>query len=243
MIKKLSIIFFLLTLNFFFLTCKKKAPQNHTKSTCALTNIPISIRSSVTTYLSFCGNTNDLSNNNNNGTLINGQYTIDRFGNSNNAIVLNSSSSIVSTNKQYVNPQNFTISVWIKTSVSNYSRVVVFDESKQLHGWNWDRSITIENGKASFYVHPGSVKLISGGKNINDNKWHHLAASIGLDGMKLYVDGKIVAFDNSIKQAQVFNGYWRVGGFENTTPIGSFDDFTVFNKTLTQSEVLELFQQ
>ena len=45
----------------------------------------------------------------------------------------------------------------------------------------------------------------------NDNQWHHVVATQGADGMKLYVDGLQVA-TNAATDAASYTGYWRVGG-------------------------------
>lgn len=237
----------LLGLLFVSFSCKKK--NNHqpesepNKTTCALSSLPNNLQNGVVTYYSFCGNTNDVSANNNNGSLTNGSFTIDRFGNSNNALLLNGNNSLVCSINPYNNPQAFTISVWIKTTNSSYSRIIVFDESQCSHINNWDRSLFMQNGQAGFYVFPGSEKTVIGGPNIADNKWHQIAATLSSVGMKLYVDGSLAASNSAITSAQNFNGYWRVGGFQNTTLIGAYDDVLIYNRALGDSEIQQLYQQ
>lgn len=222
--------------------CKKKPPEPPTRVTCSLNDLPANLQNGITTYYSFCGNTNDVSGNNNNGTLTTGSFTTDRFGNSNSALSLTTNSSLVCSSNLYSGPQTFTISVWLKTNSADYGRVVVFDESECDHINNWDRTIFINDGQAGFYVFPGSIQNITGGPNIADNKWHHLAATLSSEGMKLYVDGLLVASNAVVTSAQNFNGYWRVGSFQNTTPIGDYDDILIYNRALSASEIQQLYQ-
>ena len=115
-------------------------------------------------------------------------------------------------------------------------------ESQCGHINDWDRTIFINEGQAGFYVFPGSIQNISGGPNISDDKWHHLAATLGTDGMKLYVDGNLVASHSAVTSAQSFSGFWRIGSFQKTTPVGSYDDVIIYNRALSSSEIRQLYQ-
>ena len=72
-------------------------------------------------------------------------------------------------------------------------------------------------------------------KAYNDGTWHHMVATQGSDGMKLYVDGELVG-TNPQTAAQDYTGYWRVGG--DTTWggnssnyfAGSIDEVAVYSK-------------
>jgi len=203
--------------------------------------LPNNLQDGIVTYYPFCNNTKDASGTNN-GTLTGGNFVSDRFGNPNSALALTTNSSIVCSSNLYNGPQIFTISVWLKTSSIDYGRIIVFDESQCGHINNWDRTIFINEGQAGFYVFPGSIQNISGGINIADDKWHHIAATLGPDGMKLYVDGNLVASNSAVTSAQDFSGYWRIGSFQNTTPVGSYDDVVIYNRALTSSEIRQLYQ-
>ena len=72
------------------------------------------------------------------------------------------------------------------------------------------------NNAGSFYfgVRPdmGTRVTINSPSTYRDNQWHYVVATLGTDGMKLYVDGNQVAANANVKKAQVYRGYWRVGG-------------------------------
>src|SRR6185369_17952785 len=153
--------------------CKKKDVGQKINPTCAVSGLADSLQKGIQTYYPFCGNAADISGNANNGSLTGGSFTADRLGNDNSAVQLTSDSSTVCSSHAYDSPQNFTISIWLKTTATD-GRVVIFDSSPCSH-IDWDRMIFLENGQAAFFVNPGSFQAIYGGPNISDNKWHHLA--------------------------------------------------------------------
>ena len=69
-------------------------------------------------------------------------------------------------------------------------------------------STTAGCGSASTPVRPTSSTPRS---RTTTAKWHHMVATQGADGMRLYVDG-VLAATNPQTQAQRYTGYWRVGG-------------------------------
>jgi hypothetical protein len=59
-----------------------------------------------------------------------------------------------------------------------------------------------------------------------------LAATLGADGMKLYVDGNLVASNVNVYHGTEFNRVLESWGFFHSTPLGSYDDFIVYNRVL-----------
>jgi Concanavalin A-like lectin/glucanases superfamily len=69
----------------------------------------------------------------------------------------------------------------------------------------------MNDGQLVFGVNNGSRQTIESGNVYNDGKWHDAVATLGPAGMTLYVDGQLVG-TNLTNTAQVYQGYWRVGG-------------------------------
>ena len=92
----------------------------------------------------------------------------------------------------------------------------------------------------------GTRVTINSPSTYRDNQWHHVVATLGADGMKLYVDGNQVAANANVKKAQVYRGYWRVGG-DNlsswpSTPnreaiTANLDEVAVYPQALTLGHV------
>jgi trimeric autotransporter adhesin len=76
---------------------------------------------------------------------------------------------------------------------------------------------------------------------VNDGAWHQAVATLGSDGMMLYLDGKRVASRTDTTNGQAYSGYWRLGGdrgWDNTSNFaGDIDEFSVYPSVLTPQQV------
>ncbi|WP_295794231.1 DUF2341 domain-containing protein [Mucilaginibacter sp.] len=209
-------------------------------------------------YLSypFNGNANDASTAGNNGTVQNSAtLTTDRYGAANSAYTFNGSTQYISTATASAapGPQNFSISVWFKTSSAG-GMLVGYGSSQTGASAMYDRHIYMTNAGQIYYgIYPSSVQTISTATSYADGNWHHAVATTSTTaGSYLFVDGAVVAADNTMTTSQNFgaNGYWRVG-YDNlaawtnapTNPFfnGSLDDVAVYNTALTASQVYTLY--
>ena len=216
------------------------------------------------TYWPFNSNTDDLSGNNNYGTLINSfSYTFDRKGVANSALNLSASNSSMSSNITFNNPQIFTVSLWVKTLnttklYSNllYSSGYVKDTSKKIIYFasnnQYDRSLNIYNDLIEVYYHDngGGYYYINTGANLFDFNWHHIVYTLDINGSKIYIDG-IKKLNSAQNFAQNFNGKWILGSLFNANNfsslnnsfIGSYDDIRIYNRVLTDNEILSLYNE
>ena len=69
-------------------------------------------------------------------------------------------------------------------------------------------------GKLIFGVYPGTVQTIT--TTYLDGKWHNAIATLAPStdanpGMRLYVDGALLASNPAVTSAESANGYWRIG--------------------------------
>ena len=137
----------------------------------------------------------------------------DRFGISNRSYSFNGSTQYVSTANAYVNPIDFTLSTWFKTSTTTGGRLIGFGNSATGASANFDRHVYMNDaGQLYFGVYPGALRTINSSGNYNDNTWHHVTATMSsTTGIALYVDGDQVAADPSVTSAEVYTGYWRIG--------------------------------
>jgi hypothetical protein len=82
----------------------------------------------------------------------------------------------------------------------------------------------------------------------NDNAWHHAVGTQGSDGLKFYVDGKLIGALPTQTTAQSYWGSWKLGGDQmNGWPLrptsnyfaGSLDEFAVYPTVLSPTQVSE----
>ncbi|MGZ4799909.1 MAG: beta strand repeat-containing protein, partial [Acidimicrobiia bacterium] len=114
-------------------------------------------------------------------------------------------------------PQTFSLEAWFKTNTLLGGKIIGFGNSNtgRSDSNNNDRTIYMTTlGNLRFGVRPdmGTRQTIQSPSTYRDNQWHQVVGTLDATGMKLYVDGNLVASNASVTKAQVYRGYWRVGG-------------------------------
>lgn len=133
------------------------------------------------------------------------------------AYVLNGTTSYVSTLKQYVNPTTFSEEVWFKTTVAG-GKLIGFGNAQTGSSSQYDRHLYIETtGKLDFGTYNAGLQVLSTPGTVTDGKWHHVVGTMSAaTGMKLYLDGALVASNAAWTAPENSTGYWRVG-YDNTS--------------------------
>ena len=203
-------------------------------------------------WYSFSGNANDLSGNNNNGTVTGATLTTDRFGSTNSAYSYNGTSSFINVLNSATLQFNggLTLSAWLyPTSLPTPTSYFL---SKGADGgtpnsWNAYVSGTQLAGVA-IYDNTGinSLNITSNTTIITTNQWVNVVFTFdGGNIANCYVNGQLVysmpfsytVFSNTydIKFGKRYISglpyYWN----------GKIDDAGIWNRALTQCEVQELY--
>jgi hypothetical protein len=114
------------------------------------------------------------------------------------------------------NQQTVSVEAWFKTTTTTGGKLVGYGNFQTGTSTSYDRHLYMANsGQLLFGV--GNKWLgptaISSPSSYNDGQWHHVVATLGRDGMVLYVDGaQVAASTASLPALGGFRGYWRVGG-------------------------------
>ena len=152
-------------------------------------------------------------------------------------LMLDGSDDYLSSANQYNNPQEFTLTAWIKTTSSQGGVCVNFGSNQTGASTYKDRALWMDSlGRVNFTIYTSSRQTITSPAAWNDGEWHHIAARHSASlGIKLFVDGVAVA-TSSVSGPASYSGYWRVG-YENITPwnmpitsehfLGEIDEVTV----------------
>jgi len=118
-----------------------------------------------------------------------------------------------STRSAIQGPNSFTSQAWIKTTTTSGGKIIGFGGSSTGNSGSYDRHVYMDNaGHIFFGVYPNGVATVNSSATYNDGQWHQITASLGPDGMKLYVDAKLVGQRGDVTWGQDFQGYWRIGG-------------------------------
>ncbi|MFA7326774.1 MAG: LamG domain-containing protein [Candidatus Kapaibacterium sp.] len=240
---KYSILFLSVLLLF---SCKE---SKEVTTPAAKVCIPETLEGSLLAYYPFIDGSLDDQKGNNNLTNTNNAETAEgREGGANCAYKFNGSTPnyLFMEDPTFLNDlRKFSISLWYKHSITNDGSYEVLisrgDENNPTPAANRTLSLGIYDvNKATFFNNMNSVW-----DNSNSNaleQWYHVVATCNFDTktMTLYQNGKQMDQQISITQ-DVINpvnmGDLIIGRFFN----GTIDDIAIFNKELTQEEVLELY--
>lgn len=149
------------------------------------------------------------------------------------------------------NPNVFTIETWFKTAGVN-QKIIGFGVGTAGAETQYDRHLYIgSNGRLYFGVYTTATQVISSPAAVNNNQWHHGVATLGTNGMRLYVDGALVGQNAAITTGEVYTGQWRIG-YGNLTAwvdatssalpfIGSLGFTSVSYETITATEARDRY--
>jgi len=212
-------------------------------------------------YLSypFSGNANDASGNGNNGTVQGtAPLTADRYNVANHAYSFNGSTQYISTatGEPLPGPQNFSISVWFRTSSAG-GVLVGYSAQQSGPASQYDRHIYMDDSGLLYFgiytTSTNTANVITSTSAYDDGAWHHAVATCSTtSGSCLYVDGALVASSSTMTTAETYTGvgYWRVAysnlaGWSNQPTdlyfTGSLDDIAVYNTAISASQVATLY--
>ncbi|MGW0084547.1 LamG-like jellyroll fold domain-containing protein [Streptomyces sp. NPDC003393] len=145
-------------------------------------------------------------------------------------------------------PSTFSLELWFRTTSTTGGKLIGFGNKVQLVSSRYDRHVYMtDSGRLVFGVRADTARTITTVHSYNDGKWHHVVATQGSNGLKLYVDGSLRASNPHTTGNQPSTGYWRVGGdnldgWANKPTsrfyTGQLDEVAVYDKALTASQVL-----
>ncbi|HET9657908.1 MAG TPA: LamG-like jellyroll fold domain-containing protein [Kineosporiaceae bacterium] len=146
-------------------------------------------------------------------------------------------------------PQLFTEEAWFATTTTTGGKILGFGNSATGVSGNYDRHLYLTDaGNLVFGIYDGTVQTVVSPKTYNDGAWHHVAATLSPAGIQLYVDGALVGSKASAVLAQLFNGYWRVGGDNlsgwTSAPsthrfAGAIDEVAIYPTALSAAQIAQ----
>lgn len=218
-------------------------------------------------YWGFNGNTNDESGSNNHGTATNVSLTTDRFGNANSAYQFNGINSRISTTNAFFNVgwESFTISCWtystsflnpnnvndsevvINTDPHNGIAITLYGQNNPFKDFFDNKYVFLAGSKPN--IRSWDIAQYTGYSNTTRtiNTWNHLVLVKTGTTYKFYINGVL---DKTVVGSKPADSYFCkivFGGLaSNITPevfLGKLDDFGIWNRELTQSEISGLMSQ
>ncbi|MDN3025229.1 LamG domain-containing protein [Streptomyces sp. S.PB5] len=151
------------------------------------------------------------------------------------------------TDRRHSAPSAYSLELWFKTTSTSGGKLIGFANKVQLTSTSYDKHVYMtNNGRLVFGVYTGTVRTITTSQSFNDGNWHHVVATQGSDGMRLYVDGTQRASNIFVTGNEQSSGFWRVGGDNlDSWPnrpssrffTGQIDEVAVYGGVLTSGQV------
>lgn len=210
-------------------------------------------------YYPFEGNSNDTSGNENNGIESGGvTYSTGIIG---QAAEFDGIDDFVEPSYGTLNSESFSLSFWLRTSAGN------IDDTSMVFGGRTGRTSSIIY-VATEFENKGDNEFFSqmmgfgGGErpefdtniNLTDNQWHQVAITSDTSNYTLYVNGNLVASDSQTTSGNLTDQA-VIGDYSNQCADlpacscfeedhhfnGMLDEFRIYNRALSESEIQELY--
>ncbi|MDA1120030.1 MAG: T9SS type A sorting domain-containing protein [Bacteroidetes bacterium] len=202
-------------------------------------------------YYPFNGNANDESGNGYNATVVEALLTTDRFGDIDRAYAFDGLDDRISTNYSIPDNSSFTLSGWYASSAADFQAFLGdFDNvSAPYYGFICDTQGAGENIHILARVADGSItEMLVTEPSVNDGGAHLL--SIVYDDPNttwtLYWDGlprgtMVHEYVYSDLETMAIGSYKGSGGGLVESWDGTVDDFRIYNRALSDTEIADLF--
>lgn len=191
----------------------------------------------------------DSSNGDNSGLYINApalRQTPAAVSGASTSVLLNGVDEQIHSDRRQSVTGSFTVETWFRTTTTRGGKLIGFGNNTTRNSGSYDKHLYMTNtGNIVFGVYAGSTRTLTSLGSYNNGAWHHAVGTQGPDGMKLYVDGKLLA-SNTVTTNQQYAGYWHVGA-DNLTgwPLrptsnffaGQLDEAAVYPSALTAAQV------
>lgn len=210
-------------------------------------------------HYTFDGNTNDSSIYSNDATIYgNVQLTEGRFGQAylfdgvDGSIEAPHSSSLDITGP-------ITVSCWVKAQDTYWRSGLVIKAPDYSPVIGYNLRIIDNVGKLTLSYTSGSShagETVQSDTEITDNNWHLVTASYDGDVMRMYIDGELessvaytAGYESNTADLQIGHYYYPYSdlwgpdheGRNNVTLNGAIDDVGIWNRALTDSEILYIY--
>jgi PKD repeat protein len=200
--------------------------------------------SELIAYYPFNGDSNDEWVNNLNGTLIGGAcLTYDKYGNANNAVHFNGvDARIEIENNLLLEPQQFTISAWIKAENESGVIVSLTNFSPVFNNCGYILAIKYGNMRGFSNIGTGNWAMNIDDAIVSLNEWHNLIFSYDGQSLNLYFDGGKVSSEvipHTVNYSE--HNPLQIGSYSSQSGASAFtgdiDNVRIFGRALNEIEI------
>ena len=142
-------------------------------------------------------------------------------------------------------PRRITLSAWIRTKAADYRAYQIFSKDRTAYATQraWQFRVNKRNYLEFIaFNSAGQATIILGTTPLDDDEWHHVAATVDGTNLRLFVDGQPdgnpVPFAAQLAQGTVNDAF--IGRSENSSAgyfVGSIHDVRLYDRALSAGEV------
>jgi len=209
-------------------------------------------------YYPFEDNSQDMSGNSNNG--INAASGVSYApGKCGQAVSLDGSNGYIQLTNSLNATNGLTFSFWMNSSglISGQKNGIIISK----YDWNYypPRNFSVGStgqkigGGFNYDINTGDganiYYSVEQDKPLETDKWYHVVINTTPDAIELYVDGKLVnaptrrssTYKNTANMKTFIGNAFNAGGGANNHYHGMLDEFRVYNRPLTETEINQLY--
>ncbi len=187
------------------------------------------------------------------GTVNGATLTTDRFGNANKAYSFSKGSYIALPDAPALKSATSTVSLWVKingyepSTISINGIYCVINSTTASYFGSMFMGVYTSGNFFSVTQNNASQSVYGSSLASNSGAWQHYVVSTDLDSTKMYIDGvkQWSMYKNFVSTFTTDSVY--IGTTGNTTNTGALnglvDDIRVYNRVLTNLEVVSLFNE
>ncbi|MBC7518306.1 MAG: PKD domain-containing protein [Microbacteriaceae bacterium] len=163
-------------------------------------------------------------------------------GTTNTAASFNGVDALAASVNSVVDPELYSLELWFKSTSTTGGKLIGFGNANTGTSGNYDRHVYLQNnGQLVFGTYTGQTNTIVSPASYTDGAWHYVVASQSGDGLKMFVDGALIG-TNPTTRAQVYTGYWRVGGDTTWGSTSAYvnstiDEVAVYDTALSAADI------
>jgi len=196
-------------------------------------------------YYPFDGNANDESNNGHNGTQVNTVLTTDRFGATEKAILFNGTDAYINLGSNFDFHGNFSISFYAKTLSNTGSNPSLLTQGIQ----DFNKGLHLMLGDSYFRFDFWGINPLDCNSNfplVNQWAFWTFTYDAATNMRKIHLNGNLICSDNPssdcLSVGDVLLGRVTLDNPLNVHYHGVMDEVRIYNRALTDQEVIQLFQ-
>lgn len=211
---------------------------------CNSSELPSNLQNGLVGYWPFCGDATDTSGNGNNGIVSSSTLTDDRFNNIDNAFLF----SDASQSKITINPSSslniindITFSAWFYPTDTTVGYIV----DRDVCGTSDDWGLQWMNGQVKMRTQNNENEIVSGILELNN--WYNVIVTRDAGTFTMYINSEITSQGSGFNYNFTNSSSSIIIGDQSCTDTqpnfdGKIDDVAIWNRALSQEEVLSIYQ-